>query len=436
MLSTPRHFYLRGGKKRLALAVLPVSNLLVSMVSTQRVPHELTDTVASQLAREGVDPLAHPDRVRAVVAQAVAAWVLAHADDQGRAARLEAALIDDFVGLGPLQELMDDPEVEEIWIDSPTKVFVARAGRPELTTVLLTHETVRDLVERMLRASGRRLDLTTPFVDATLPGGERLHVVIPPITRRDWSVNIRKYVAKARRVADLVALGMVDERAGDFLAGAVRAGLNVVVSGATQAGKTTLLRALAGEVPATERILTCEEVFELALTHRDTVALQTRPATLEGTGAISLRDLVRETLRMRPERIIVGEVRGAEALDMLIAMNAGVGAMSTVHANSARDALTKLAVLPLLAGPNVTADFVIPTLAGALDLIVHVHRDATGRRFVREIAAVTGRFEGARCESSDLFRWGSAGLERTHASLDAHDRFARAGLDLDHLLGR
>ncbi|MBD3690172.1 CpaF family protein [Nanchangia anserum] len=407
----------------------------MSLTHSSRPARTLSRDIAHRLAERDIDPRAQPERVRALIAETLAAESSHEANSSARD-DIEAALLDEFIGLGPLQPFLDDPEIEEIWIDSPTKVFVARGGRAELTTLLLDAETVRDLVERMLRSSGRRLDLTSPFVDATLAGGERLHVVIPPITSTHWAVNIRKHVAKARRIDDLVGLGMLDAAAAAFASGCVKAGLNICVSGATQAGKTTLLRALAGDIPAAERIVTCEEVFELHLANRDVVALQTRPATIEGSGAIVLRDLVKETLRMRPERIIVGEVRGAESLDMLIAMNAGVSAMSTVHANSARDALAKLTVLPLLAGPNVSADFVIPTVAGALDLVIHVHRDATGRRFVREIVAVTGRREGHHIEATELYESSGTRLRRTAASMDAHDRFARVGLDLDELLGR
>ncbi|MDU0969155.1 MAG: ATPase, T2SS/T4P/T4SS family [Actinomycetaceae bacterium] len=404
-------------------------------VDTYLPPKRLRDQIAHALANEACDPARDEARARVLIAEHVTSWN-ARGDelavDEDACVR---ALADDFLGLGPLQPFLDDPTIEEIWIDSPTKIFIARDGKPQLTSLILSEDAVRDLVERMLRSTGRRLDLSAPFVDAMLPGGERLHVVIPPITRTHWSVNIRKHIAKARRVSDLVRLGMLGPQAAAFLSAAVAAGLNVVVSGATQAGKTTLLRALAGEIPAAQRIICCEEVFELDLANRDVVAMQTRPATMEGTGEIALRDLVKETLRMRPERIIIGEVRGAESLDMLIAMNAGVAGMSTLHANSARDALAKLTVLPLLAGPNVSSDFVIPTIASALDLVVHVTRDPDGRRRVSEILSVTGRCEGQTIEAADLFRDSGAGLERTHASLDAHERFAAAGFALDELLG-
>ena len=304
----------------------------------------------------------------------------------------------------------------------------------ELTSLILTDEDVRALVERMLHHSGRRLDLSSPFVDAMLAGGERLHVVIPPVTGSSWSVNIRKHIQRARTLEDLVAVEMIAPPMRDFLAASVSCGLSVLVSGGTQAGKTTLLRALAGELPRSRRVISCEEVFELGLTNWDHVAMQTRPAGAEGTGEITLRDLVRESLRMRPEYLIVGEVRGPEALDLLVALNAGVPGMATVHANSAREALDKLSILPLLAGENVTTAFVTPTLASSIDLVCHVERGADGRRYVAEILAVPGRVEGHRIETATLFTYDGTRCERGSGGLDLHDRFAAAGFDLASLL--
>ena len=320
----------------------------------------LAARVRERLAAGGIDAARDPAAVRALIERAIDR----HVPDLLPAARaqIEADLMDDICGLGPLQVLMDDPSVEEIWINAASRVFVARGGVAELTSLILTDEDVRALVERMLHHSGRRLDLSSPFVDAMLAGGERLHVVIPPVTGSSWSVNIRKHIQRARTLEDLVAVEMVAAPMRDFLSAAVSCGLSVLVSGGTQAGKTTLLRALAGELPRSRRVISCEEVFELGLANWDHVAMQTRPAGAEGTGEITLRDLVRESLRMRPEYLIVGEVRGPEALDLLVALNAGVPGMATVHANSAREALDKLSILPLLAGENVTTAFVTPTL--------------------------------------------------------------------------
>lgn len=399
----------------------------------------LEDEVRELVRRRGIDPQREPESLRALVRDALADY-----DDRALAGRVpvledpEATsreLIDSIGGFGVLQQYLDDPAVEEVWINSPAEVFVARHGESELTTTILTADQVRELVERMLRMSGRRLDLSSPFVDATLPGGERLHVVIPSVTRDAWAVNIRKYRVRAERLDDLVTLGSLTPHAARFLAAAVEAGLNVLVSGPTQAGKTTMLNALAGAVPARERVITCEEVFELRLACRDTVALQCRQPGLEGTGEVTLRRLVKEALRMRPTRLVIGEVREAESLDLLIALNSGLPGLSTLHANSAREALTKLCTLPLLAGPNVTAGFVVPAVAGAVDLVVHLDLDARLRRRTREIVAVTGRVEEGTVETEDVFRRVGTELVRADGFPPHRERFERIGVDVVALLG-
>src|SRR5690606_27900971 len=297
----------------------------------------LESGVREPVRRRGVAPLRDRAAVDELVRDAVADYetrsalgVVTPLADPAAAGR---ALVAAVAGLGPLQPYLDDPEVEEIWINAPSQVFVARGGRSELTTTMLTAAQVRDLVEQMLRSSGRRLDLSSPFVDASLPGGERLHVAIPDVTRRDWAVNIRKHVVRASHLDDLVRLGSLTPQAAAFLDASVRAGLNVLVAGATPAGKTTMLNAGAGSVPPTERVSTCEGAFRLRSAVREVVALQCRPPSLEGTGQIPLRRLVKEALRMRPDRIVVGEVREAESLDLLVALNAGVPGMCTIHAN-------------------------------------------------------------------------------------------------------
>ncbi len=394
--------------------------------------------VRELIRRRGLDPARDPDGVRALVSAAIADYdersVLGAVPPLDDAAAVHKHVVDAVAGLGPLQRYLDDPSVEEIWINNPHQVFVARGGVPELTTTILTEGQVRDLVEQMLRPSGRRLDLSCPFVDAQLPGGERLHVVMPDVTRADLAVNIRKHVARATSLDDLVALGTLPRQPAAFLAAAVRAGLNVLVSGGTQSGKTTTLNALAGAIPARERVISCEEVFELRLAARDWVALQCRQPNLEGTGEIPLRRLVKEALRMRPSRLLVGEVREAEALDLLIALNAGVPAMCTIHANSAREALVKLCTLPLLAGENVSSAFVVPTVASAVDLVVHVELDAAGRRSVREVVAVPGRVEAGVVETAELFVTRGGALVRGDGFPPHPERFARVGVDVTALL--
>ncbi len=315
-------------------------------------------------------------------------------------------------------------------------MFVARRGRSELTTTILAPGQVQELVERMLKSSGRRVDLSTPFVDAMLPDGSRLHVAIPDITRQHWAVNIRKFVVRAHALDELVVLGSLTAQAADFLEAAVVAGLNVIISGGTQAGKTTLLNCLLSAVPARERVITCEEVFELRVPLPDVVALQTRQANLEGTGEVPLRRLVKEALRMRPDRLVVGEVRQEESLDLLIALNSGLPGMCSLHANSAREAVSKLCTLPLLAGENVGHGFVVPTVAASVDLVVHVAKDGQGQRRVREVLALPGRVEGDVVETADIFTTRRGRLVRADGFPPHPERFEAAGLDLARLLAR
>ena len=400
--------------------------------------------VRELLRRRTVDPVVEPDVAARLVDEVIADYldrattsVLPPLADP---AAVRRAVRDAVCGLGPLQPLMDDPTVEEIWINDPARVFVARRGRSELTNVILTADQVAELVERMLRSTGRRLDLSQPFVDAMLPDGSRLHCVIPSITRRHVAVNIRKFVLGLTSLDELVAVGTLPEQAARFLEASVAAGLNVLVSGGTQAGKTTLLNALCAAIPARERVVTVEEVFELQVPLPDVVGLQTRQPNLEGTGEIPLRRLVKEALRMRPSRLIVGEVRQAECLDLLVALNSGLPGMCSLHSNSAREALVKMCTLPLLAGENVTAGFVVPTVASCVDLVVHLAMDAGGARRVREIVAVTGRVEGSRdapvIETTELFASRRGRLERADGFPPHADRYEAAGVDLGGLLGR
>jgi pilus assembly protein CpaF len=313
--------------------------------------------------------------------------------------------LDIDVTFGPLAPLMRDSTIEEVWINSPERIFIARNGRSELTNLLLTSDEVRYIVERALMWSGRRLDLSHPFVDARLPDGSRLHVVIPEITAAHWAVNIRKHLMKNLSINDLVDRSVMSKEIGTALVLSVQAGLNILVCGGTQAGKTTVLNALASAVPRSERVITIEEVFELTPQLPDVIQMQTRSPNLQGEGEIPLRRLIKESLRMRPTRIIVGEVREAEALDLLIALNSGLPGMGTLHANSPRDAIIKLQTLPLLAGENISHKFIAPTVASAIDLIVHVTLDASGTRRINEIAAVTGRYENDRAEIEMLWKW-------------------------------
>jgi len=397
------------------------------------------DEVRELVRRRGIDPVAEGGAVRQLVDEVVGDYrdraVTAALPPLGDPSHVTRRVVDAVAGFGPLQPFLDDPEIEEIWINEPGRVFVARRGRSQLTTLILSSDEVADLVERMLRSSGRRIDLSTPFVDAMLPDGSRLHVVIPQITRTHLAVNIRKFVLSIATLDELVALNSISVQAANFLEASVVAGLNVLVSGGTQAGKTTMLNALCAAIPARERTVTVEEVFELQLQLPDVVAMQTRQANLEGTGEIPLRRLVKEALRMRPSRLIVGEVRQAECLDLLIALNSGIPGMCTLHANSAREALLKMCTLPLLAGENVSAAFVVPTVATSVDLVVHLGTDAGGHRRVREIVGVPGRIESDVIEVADIFTSRGNQLERAGGFPPHADRYEQAGVDLISALG-
>jgi pilus assembly protein CpaF len=393
----------------------------------------ITEQVRTRVRRDGVDlastsGLAEQyvrDEVQRYAERALGNSLPLIADERQAAREVVASL----TGFGALQPFLDDPGIEEIWINAPSRVFVARDGVPELTTMVLTEREVRDLVERMLQASGRRVDLSSPFVDASLPDGSRLHVVIPDITRQHWAVNIRKFTRRIRDLNQLVGLGALTQQSAEFLRMCVLAGQNILVSGASQTGKTTMLNALLSATRKNERIITVEDAAELILQQEHTVRLETRPSNIEGKGAITQRDLVRNALRMRPDRLIVGEVREAESLDLLIALNSGLPGMCSIHANSARDALGKLSTLPLLAGRNIDSSFVLPTVAGCIDIVVHCEIDRHGRRRVTEILAPSGQLSGALIEASPIFLARGGVLEPTGGYPTKLAKFHAAGLD-------
>jgi pilus assembly protein CpaF len=396
------------------------------------------DEVRELIRRRGLDPLRQVGEVRRLVEAAVSDYderaLMGPLPPIGPLDAARKFLFDAVAGFGVLQPLLDDPTIEEVWINTPNEIYVARNGESELTSLTLREQQVRDLVERMLKSSGRRLDMSSPFVDAALPDGSRLHVVIPDVTRRHWAVNIRKFVVKASRLEHLVELGTLTPQSARFLGAAVSSGLNILVSGATQAGKTTMLNCLAASIGSRERVITVEEIFELQFPLRDVVGLQCRQPNLEGEGEIPLRRLVKEALRMRPDRLVVGEVREAESLDMLIALNSGLPGMCTVHANSAHDAVTKICTLPLLAGENISSQFVVPTVASCIDLVVHCSRRADGRREVTEILALGRRVENGIIESSPVFSMVDGMLEPRPTSMPAQEKFSRAGYDVAALL--
>lgn len=351
--------------------------------------------------------LAHGTEIQSALDASVDEMVEAIAGPSLNEVLIRRQAEDQLLGFGALQPLLDDHSIEEIWINSPGEVFIARAGKSEQVDLTFSAHEISTLVERMLRPTGRRLDRSSPFVDASLPDGSRLHVVIPDVTRAHWAINIRKFTPKILSLSDLCASGSLTAKQQRILGTAMLEGKNILVSGGTQSGKTTMLSALLAEVSGAERIISVEETFELRVNSADWVPMQTRQPNLEGVGEVSLRRLVKEALRMRPGRIVVGEVREAESLDLLIALNSGLPGACTIHANSATDAITKLCTLPLLAGQNISSSFVNPTVGSCIDLVAHCTLDARGRRKVSEICRVSwnkslGELEVERLDLDEL----------------------------------
>jgi pilus assembly protein CpaF len=398
----------------------------------------IADRVRTRVLRDGVDLATDGgvaaryanEEVRRYSERALAGAHAQLGDEAGTARDVVASI----TGYGPLQPFFDDPTVEEIWINAPTRVFVARDGVAELTTVVLSDREVRELVERMLQHSGRRVDLSSPFVDASLPDGSRLHVAIPDVTRAHWAVNVRKFRRSIRSLTQLVELGSLPMQAAEFLRMSVLAGANILVSGATHTGKTTMLNALMSAAHVGDRVVTVEETFELDLDVRDLVSMQCRQPNLEGTGEITLRRLIKEALRMRPDRLVVGEVREAESLDLLIALNSGLPGMCTIHANSAHDALVKLCTLPLLAGRNIDSSFVVPTVGSCIDLVVHLGIDRDGVRRVLQIAAPTGTTTDAAVDADPIFTRRDGRLTPTGVRPARLEKYAAVGLDPELVL--
>lgn len=294
-----------------------------------------------------------------------------------------------------LNHALSDPLVEEVIVLGGGRTFVVREGVKQLIPEVLDDDALRAFVDRLLAGTGRRLDLASPIVSAQLDDGSRVHITGPPVTHpARMNVQIRRFVLSAGGLERLVELGSMPSEVADDLRAAMHADRTVLVAGAPGAGKTTLVNCLLSEVPPDRRVVTCEEVFEISADLPDMTQMQTRDAGLDGGGEITLRDLVRSSLRQRPDRIVVGEVRGAEALDLLLALNAGCSGLATVHANSAVDALHKIVGYCVLAGQNVLVDYVQKSLASVADLVVFLKRTPTAR-FVHEIAQVTGVSNGA-----------------------------------------
>ncbi|NLO74594.1 MAG: CpaF family protein [candidate division WS1 bacterium] len=330
----------------------------------------------------------------------------------GRArTQVEQEVLYEVVGYGPIQTLLDDHEISEVMVNGPTQVFVERAGKLELTDRRFAdNDHVMRIIEKIISPLGRRLDESVPMVDARLPDGSRVNAIIPPLSLLGPCITIRKFAAERLTPEDLIAFNTLTPQMNEFVQAAVKARLNILVSGGTGSGKTTTLNVLSSFIPNDERIVTIEDAAELQLQQDHVITLESRPPNIEGRGAITIRDLVRNSLRMRPDRIVVGEVRGGEALDMLQAMNTGHdGSLTTLHANSPRDALARLETMVLMAGMELPVRAIREQIASALHLIVHQSRLRDGTRKIVGITEVQ-RMEGEHIVVQDLFRFERRGV--------------------------
>lgn len=352
---------------------------------------------------------------------------------------LTQEILNDVVGLGPIERFLADPTVSEVMVNSLNNIYVERRGVIEETSsAFLSDEHLRRVIERIVGQVGRRIDESSPMVDARLLDGSRVNAIIPPLAVDGPALTIRKFAVEPFQVDDLIGFGTISEQLADVMKAVVAAGLNLLVTGGTGTGKTTMLNVLSGFIPGAERIVTIEDAVELQMRNQHVIRLESRPPNIEGRGEVTARDLVRNALRMRPDRIIVGEVRGPEALDMLQAMNTGhEGSISTVHCNSPRDALSRLETMVLMAGVDLPSRAIREQISSAIDLIIHIHRFRDGSRRVTQVTEV-GSMEGEIITTTDVYKFvhdpsqpdALGSLQPTGIRPKFEDRLIEAGLAL------
>lgn len=326
--------------------------------------------------------------------------------------RIVSDLRDEMLGLGPIESLLKDPSITEIMVNGPKMVFIERMGKLQLSGVQFHDDAhVMNIIERILSPIGRHIDESTPLVDARLKDGSRVNIIIPPLALCGPCITIRKFAQKALSVENLISFGTLDRKMADFIKACIQARINILVSGGTGSGKTTTLNVLSSFIPENERIVTIEDAAELKLQQSHVVTLESRPANIEGSGQITIRDLVKNALRMRPDRIIVGEVRSGEALDMLQAMNTGHdGSLTTAHANTPRDALSRLETMVLMAGFEMPVRAIREQISSAIELILQQSRLKDGSRKITYITEVQ-HMEGDVITTQDLFRFEQTGMD-------------------------
>ncbi len=406
-----------GGNGEQRQSSLQTRRVSAPNVSTaQDTYQDLKNRVQTKLI-SGLDPSTDPSKVNEVrkTIQEFFEQILSEENivlSRAERSRMFEQIAAEILGLGPLQILLEDDSVTEVMVNGSRNVYVERAGKLFRAPISFeSNEHVMRIIERIVNPLGRRIDESSPYVDARLQDGSRVNAVIPPISLVGPVLTIRKFSKKPITVEQLIGYGSITQEAIDFLSACVRARINIVVSGGTGSGKTTLLNVLSGFIPGDERILTIENAAELQLRQEHVVTLESRPANIEGRGEITIRDLVINALRMRPDRIVVGECRGDEALDMLQAMNTGHdGSMTTAHSNSPRDTLSRLETMTLMAGMDLPVRAIREQISSAVDLVVHQERMRDGTRKVVNLTEVTG-MEGDVITTTDLFVFEQVGYE-------------------------
>ncbi len=414
----PREFWQKQGLTEAPLEPVPAEEVDEVILLKRRVHNRLIE--ALNLKRLDLKIFSDPKKTQELKAKAEMMVTNLLAEEAGSfisssevRKKLVKEILDEALGLGPLEDLLADPEITDIMVNSKDEIYIERLGKIELTSKkFISNDQVKTIIERIIAPIGRRIDESLPMVDARLPDGSRVNAIIPPLSLTGPALTIRKFRKERFKIEELVGLGTLNAGMVEFLKACVLARKNLVVSGGTGSGKTTVLNVLSAFIPENERIVTIEDAAELKLHQEHWIRLESRPPNIEGKGAITIRDLFRNTLRMRPDRIIIGECRGIETLDMLQAMNTGHdGSMTTVHANSTQDVLTRLDSMILMAGVELPIRAIREMIASALDIIVHTARLSDGRRKIVQITEVAGMKDDIHIDLRDIFSFKQSGVD-------------------------